>query len=449
VLYYINLPRETQSVLARRSGLLCLEQVLAEMGPCEGVIVDHKDRARLVGETHARPTLGIDGPCVVLHEAFLHSDGGAAARAFLTVLCSAAKANPPTPDADLHIIDLPGLTLKWERHGEFSSWTRITSGQGDVANWSDFTGLDTPPGERVSAARIEIVASPAEYTAAVGHEYASSMVSGGAAQLWTDLAMRPDGFVGYTLATAFSGDEMMGPPRLGRLVRRICEIETYRIFAMLAFPVARAVRGDLNRLDKIVSGAFDEGAGSDRDVLTSLTNAAQDVERLLTETDFRFGAGAAYRDLVETRIGELREVRIEGQQRLGKFLDRRFTPAMATVATTRARLEALATRIERACSLLRTRVDLSLQQQNQELLRSMDMRAQLQLRLQETVEGFSVVAISYYAVMLLSKVAHGFFEPLAERYHIPTGWIDGALVVLVIGSVWAALRGMRKNLTKT
>jgi uncharacterized membrane-anchored protein len=410
--------------------------------------VDHKDRALLVGETHARPTLGIFGPCVVLHEAFLHSDGGTAARAFLTALCSAAKAKTPAPEADLHIFDMPGLTLKWERHGEFSSWTRILTKPNQASAWSDFTGLDTPPGERVSAARVEIVAKPAKFVAQEGHEHASSLVSGGAAQLWTDLALRADGFVGYTLETAFKGPEMMGPPRLGRLVRRICEIETYRIFALLAFPVARAVRSDLNRLDKIVSGAFDEGAGTDKEVLTNLTNAAQEVERLLTETDFRFGAGAAYRDLVETRIGELREVRIEGQQRLGKFLDRRFAPAMDTVATTRARLEALATRIERACSLLRTRVDLSLQQQNQELLRSMDMRAQLQLRLQETVEGFSVVAISYYAVMLLSKVAHGFLEPLAERFHIPSGWIDGTLVVLVLLVVWASLRGLRKNLTK-
>lgn len=410
--------------------------------------MDHKDRARLVEETHARPTLGIEGPCIVLHEAFLHSDGGAAARAFLGSLCTAAKAPLPTKEADLHIFEMPGLTLKWERHGEFSSWTRIVTKLDHVTEWSEFTGLDTPPGERVSAARIEVLASPASFKAMEGYEYASSLVSGGAAQLSTDLALRPDGFVGYTLETAFSGTEMMGPPRLGRLVRRICEIETYRIFALLAFPVARGVRTDLNRLDKIVSGAFDEGAGSDREVLTSLTNAAQEVERLLTETDFRFGAGAAYRDLVETRIGELREVRIDGQQRLGKFLERRFAPAMDTVATTRARLEALATRIERACALLRTRVDLSLQQQNQELLRSMDMRAQLQLRLQETVEGFSVVAISYYAVMLLSKVAHGVLEQAAKRLGIPIGWIDAALVVLVVGLVWISLRGLRKKLTK-
>lgn len=413
-----------------------------------GATVDHKDRALLVGETHARPTLGIAGPCVVLHEAFLHDDGGSAAREFLTSLCSATGATSPMPQADLHIFDMPGLTLKWERHGEFSSWTRVLTSLEHGCDWADLTSQATPPGARVAAARVDIVASPATYVAQAGHEFASSKVSGGAAQLWTDLALRPDGFVGYTLETAFSGADVMGAPRLGRLVRRICEIETYRIFALLAFPIARGVRTDLNRLDKIVSGAFDEGAGSDREVLTNLTNAAQEVERLLTETDFRFGAGAAYRELVETRIGDLREVRIEGQQRLGKFLDRRFTPAMDTVATTRARLEALATRIERACALLRTRVDLSLQQQNQELLRSMDMRAQLQLRLQETVEGFSVVAISYYAVMLLSKLLHGVFDVISARFGIGAGWLEAGLVVFVLLSVFGVLRTLRKKLTK-
>lgn len=407
--------------------------------------MDHKDRAILVGETHARPTLGIESPCIVLHEAYLHTDGGASARAFVGELCKALHIPEPTVDSDHYILRSPGSTLKWERHGEFSSWTRILTATPKSADWQ---GSGPPPGERVSAARIQIMQCPGTFEAQEGHEHAASLVSGGAAQLWTDLALRLDGFVGYMLETQFSGEAAMGAPRLGRLVRRICEIETYRIFALLAFPVARGVRTDLNRLDAIVSGAFTEGAGTDAQVLSILTDAAQEVERLLTATDFRFGAGAAYRNLVDARIIELREVRIEGQQRLGKFLDRRFAPAMDTVATTRGRLEALARRIERACALLRTRVDLSLQQQNQELLRSMDERAHLQLRLQETVEGFSIVAITYYAVMLLSKVLHGFFEPLAQRYHIPFGVVDGGLVLVVLVVVALSLRVMREKLTK-
>lgn len=408
--------------------------------------MDHKDREKLVSETHARPTLGITGPCTILHETFLHSDGGQQARNFLSGLCSAINQIPPAADADLCIFDLPDVKLKWERHGEFSSWTRVCAAQGAAVDWPILPQSSAPPGERVSATRIDVVQGPVQFVPAAGFEYAGARVSGGMAQLWTDLALRTDGFVGYVLETNFDGPDTMGQARLGRLVRRICEIESYRILALLAFPIARAVRSDLNRLDKIVSSAFDANAGSDSDVLSNLTNAAQDVERLLTETDFRFGAGAAYRALVETRVGELREERIEGQQRLGKFLDRRFAPAMDTVATTRARLEALATRIERACSLLRTRVDLSLQKQNQELLRSMDERAQLQLRLQETVEGFSVVAISYYGVMLASKVTHGLFETLARVSNIPVGWFDGALVVVILGLVWLTISQLKKRL---
>lgn len=408
--------------------------------------MDHEDRARLVGETHARPTVGIDAPCLVLHEAFLHADSGQAARAYLTNLCQALGAPPPLPDADFHMLETPACVLKWERHGEFSSWTRRVEPSLMDLSWAHLGAADTPPGARVSAARIAVVQIPHAFVPLQDCEYAASWVSGEGARLWTDLALRPDGFVGYLLETRFDEEAAMGPARLGRLVRRICEIETYRLFALLAFPHARAVRTALNRLDTVVSGAFDADAGSDAQVLTKLTDAAQDVERLLTETDFRFGAGAAYRNLVETRLGELREVRIEGQQRLGKFLDRRFTPAMDTVATTRARLEALATRIERACALLRTRVDLSLQQQNQALLRSMDMRAQLQLRLQETVEGFSVVAISYYAFMLLSKVVHGLLEPLTETWHVPLAAVDAGLVIVIIGAVWLGLRTIKKRL---
>jgi uncharacterized membrane-anchored protein len=47
------------------------------------------------------------------------------------------------------------------------------------------------------------------------------------------------------------------------------------------------------------------------------------------------------------------------------------------------------------------------ERQNQELLGSMDRRARLQLRLQETVEGLSVAAITYYVVGLVGYAAKG------------------------------------------
>ena len=87
---------------------------------------------------------------------------------------------------------------------------------------------------------------------------------------------------------------------------------------------------------------------------------------------------------------------------------RRYEPAMRTVKSAERRLEQMAERAARAGELLRTRVDVERQAQNQGLLESMDRRADLALRLQHTVEGLSVVAISYYAVSLAAYVAAPF-----------------------------------------
>jgi uncharacterized membrane-anchored protein len=45
------------------------------------------------------------------------------------------------------------------------------------------------------------------------------------------------------------------------------------------------------------------------------------------------------------------------------------------------------------------------ERQNRQLLASMDRRARLQLRLQETVEGLSIAAITYYVVGLVGYAA--------------------------------------------
>ena len=126
---------------------------------------------------------------------------------------------------------------------------------------------------------------------------------------------------------------------------------------------------------------------------------------MVVESSFRFGATGAYEALVHQRIQVLREARFNGRQTLHEFMMRRFDPAMRTVKSAEARLAKMAERAMRAGQLLSTRVDVERSAQNQELLASMDKRADLQLRLQNTVEGLSVVAISYYAVNLVGYLA--------------------------------------------
>ena len=154
--------------------------------------------------------------------------------------------------------------------------------------------------------------------------------------------------------------------------------------------------------------------GHEPETLDRLLKIAAEIEHLASTSAFRFGAVGAYAAIVNQRIQVLREERIGGRQLFAEFMMRRFDPAMRTCRSAEERLADLSGRAERAADLLRTRVDVANQAQNVEVLRAMNRRAAMQLRLQETVEGLSVVAISYYAVNLAAHV----FAPLAERAHI-------------------------------
>ncbi len=115
---------------------------------------------------------------------------------------------------------------------------------------------------------------------------------------------------------------------------------------------------------------------------------------------------------------------------------------MRTVQSTEARLKETSARAIRASELLRTRVDVERSAQNQAILASMDRRADLQLRLQHTVEGLSVVAISYYAVSLTGYLLY----PLAGVMGMSKGMLISLITLPVVGAVWWMVRRLRKRL---
>jgi len=160
----------------------------------------------------------------------------------------------------------------------------------------------------------------------------------------------------------------------------------------------------------------------------------------MSRASFRFGATGAYEAIVQQRIEALREARFEGRQTFAEFMLRRFDPAMRTVKSTETRLRSMTDRAFRAGELLRTKVEVDRSAQNQALLESMDRRAALQLRLQETVEGLSVVAISYYAVNLLSYL----LAPVGAGIGIDKPWIAAGLVLPVVAGVALMTRRVRK-----
>ena len=313
--------------------------------------------------------------------------------------------------------------------------------------------IDELPGKRLVAIHTEVmskdmkVPTPQFLKKYFGHEdLAGSRVSHGRATVWTDFKIGDDGYTRMLIQ-----DQGLTPLSLGRVSRRIHEIETYRMMALLAFPLALDLQRRLGPLEKSLAETIEgmlstQGIDEDARLLTSLSTTARDVEEMSNRSSFRFAAARAYSALVTKRVAELGEERAVNYQRIGVFLDRRFSPAMTTCFAVAERIADLARRSERASNLLRTRVDIALEGQNQQLLRSMEARARQQLMLQETVEGISVVAISYYLFSIVAKFANG-----AAGYFLGKGtnFPDWTLVPVILLLVWWGIRRLKRRIRKS
>jgi uncharacterized membrane-anchored protein len=233
------------------------------------------------------------------------------------------------------------------------------------------------------------------------------------------------------------------------MVQRLLELEIYRMLALLALPVAQRLGPFLaaseRELSEITARLVDCADADEPALLDRLTRLAAGIERQQSENAYRFAAGGAYHQLMQRRIAELREVRLPGLQTFQEFLDRRVVPAMSTVSAAADRQESLSGRLARATQLLSTRVDVTREKQNLAVLASMDRRAAVQLRLQETVEGLSAAAITYYIVGLVSYLAKG-----AHSLGWPWSAESTAAVAipLVALSVWWSLRRLHHKLFK-
>lgn len=415
---------------------------------------DHPQRHVLHNEVHARPYEAVTAPLSATHLAFLSGEGaGAAERAHVAALCARFNVALADDDAAFASLDLGAFRLRWERHTEFSTYTFFRTGPAGApfaapavaavpGDW-----LAAIPGQRLAAihaALLPAAGGAIDAAAALGGEVlAASLMSDGKAAVWTDFRIGPDGFERILVE-----DRGMAPRQAGRLLQRLFEIETYRLLALLAFPLAREtapalapIEAELAEIAAAMRASQDIAA--ERALLARLTDLAAEVERRSAAGNYRFGAARAYHALVAHRLGELRESRLAGLQTAGEFMERRLAPAMRSCVSVAERLESLSVRIARAAQLLRTRVEVALEEQNRDLLDSMNRRAQLQLRLQQTVEGLSVAAISYYVVGLV-----GYAAKAIKRLGVPLDAeiAQGAAIPIVVLFVFLGVRRIRHAL---
>ena len=416
-------------------------------------LTPHPLRAAVLGEVHARPFTPIETPRRILHFAFdTAGDAAKADRAAFADFCARRELEPLKPSAKQHRVALGGATLRWEQHSEFTTYTWELPSAGATPFHPAASTLAAPmaslpqPGPLLVALDLHVLAEKKKKIAPARLFNRASLAvaenSEGDALFATDFQADPAGFVRILVL-----DRGLGPERAGALVQRIVELETYRTLALLGLPEAQRLMPSINRIETRLAEVTDEMRRTDRLIdnhrlLDELTALAAELEAGAAASLFRFGASRAYNEIVQLRLQTVGERKVEGLPTWSSFLARRMSPAMRTCATTEERQANLSEKLARAANLLRTRVDVEMERQNRDLLKSMNERTRLQLRLQTTVEGLSVAAVSYYVVGLFGYLVRGLHD---EGVPVDMSLATALFVPVAVLAIWFVVRRIRRR----
>ncbi len=420
-------------------------------------MTQHAARALVLGELHARPFLPLTLPQRIYHFAFMTSDEQARAdRRAVAELATARGLAPPAPEAKYHRFPFGTWELRWEQHTEFTTYTWLTHrdagvpfAQPDPIGAGEFAFA--APGDLIAAVHMSAVAPEAlsPDPGALFNPLGLCVVdvSEGSARLVTDFQVDAKGFTRFLIES-----KSLTPTRAGRLVQRVLELETYRTLALLGLPEARRagpellrMEQDLGQITQAIAAAPD--ARAKEDLLARLTRIAAAIEAQQARTAFRFGASRAYYAQVKSRIELIRERQEGDYVSITAFFRRRLEPAIDTCAAVEDRQRRLSQQLARTSDLLRTGIQFELEHQNRDLLQSMNKRASLQLRLQQTVEGLSVAAISYYVVGLITYVAKGAKDLALLPKIVTPEVVTAASVPLVVLVIYLAMRRLHHKLS--
>lgn len=422
-------------------------------------IATHPLRERLYNELHNRPFPSITTPAQLTHIAIQHQgELKQQEHEFISMLCDRFQVNSPAKSMPCFYQDFGLFSLRWERHLEYSTYTFIhqapLTDQPFVKNAIDYVPsnwFEKMPGQVIAA--VHLIIESENIDKARTHKVekyfdhmslvASAPVNS-KAKVWSSFKLHEDGFGRFLIY-----QQDLSAAQSGRLVQQLLQLDTYRLMATLGLPLAQAINSELNQLDlqlQQVTTSIALGTDkSDRELLTQVSTIAAKVEDYRSQSTYRFSATNAYYDVALQRMEELKEEEIPGYMTLQEFLMRRITPAVKTCQTASNHLEDISRRVTRASDLLRTRVEMVLQEQNQTLLKSMNHRAHIQMRLQQTVEGLSVAAISYYGMQLFETMLTSLPTFGIEYNH---ELVSGFAVPIVIALVFIGTRLIHKRLLK-
>ncbi|TIX51442.1 DUF3422 domain-containing protein [Alteraurantiacibacter aquimixticola] len=399
---------------------------------------EHELRRQVVAEMHLRrwPVLAV--PSLITQWLLIvDEDEREAEYAFLDGLFGAQGGSHRPAHRSGEVAH--GISCVWERHSEGSSMALFSPPTSPELEAAYKRVLDMP-GAILRATQIHVVAKD---TAAQKLLPSMQFEPGetischfaGKARLWADFRLKEDGF-GHVVAAANGLDQR----DFTRAVQRVQELGNYRNKALLGLPVAQEAWPRLDAAEQQLATLSTRVAGAeerDDELMEELSRLSLELTAIATAIGYRMSATRAYAALVRERLEQLHVTPLEGYASLANFTQRRFQPAVRTCAAVTAREEQLSERASRLASLLRARINTRIENQNARLLRSMERSSSLQLRLQQLVEGLSVVALSYYLIGLVGYVLKGMSHSWPG---LDPELVMAVLVVPVVLGVWLALR---------
>jgi uncharacterized membrane-anchored protein len=416
---------------------------------------DHPQRRALIEEMHVRRFPSFAAPARVLQiVVYTVEQTPETVRRHAESLCEHYLL-PAPPNGKSFSVQLSGVEFVWEQHSEFSTYSLIKPGAftapfaGSLLEEVPQAWLSALPGRILRATQIALLAQSdpepsREWLAELFalEELVCCDVLGGEARIWSNFRLHGDGLGRLLIRDqALIGD---GDP--SRLLQRLQELGNYRNMALLGLPLAQRMTPTLSALEQRLAELtreICERSEPEDQLLHHLTTLSADLARLEAETSYRMSATRAYAQLVADRLDSIQVQRVRGFQTLADFTDRRLTPAVRTCESFTRRLENLSQRASWASSLMRTRIETALEHQTRDLLESMNRAAHVQLRLQQAVEGLSIIAISYYAVGLV-----GYMAKSVSHYFpsIDANTVAGASAPIVVLGTWWLMRRVHRRL---
>jgi uncharacterized membrane-anchored protein len=277
------------------------------------------------------------------------------------------------------------------------------------------------------------------------HQIIGSTSAHGVARVWSNFKVDADQSIRILIENIG-----LGPRRAGRLIQRMIDLENYRMMALLSLPLAQKTLRRLEQLESsltqlVTRVSSDDSVEEEKALLDDLFHLASEGEQLRAKSLHRFSASRAYQEIMEERLSELDDTSIEGYQTISRFFTRRMKPALRTIESAQQRLENLSRHIQRVTDMLSTRVSVNVEEQNQKMLESVADQSRRQLRLQQTVEGLSIIAVTYYASSLLSYL----FKSMEKMGYGISPYLLTGLSVPVIGfTAWLGLKWLKKKALK-